>query len=204
MQGQADLYRQAIAALWLAWVLYWLWSAARTKTTARRESLASRLSHVLPLLLGVWLIFLPSLFARRRLPWLSRPSLPDSDARFLIALLLVAAGLAYAVWARVHLGANWSGSVTQKAQHELIRTGPYAQVRHPIYTGLLLALIGSALACGEPRALLGLAIVVAAFVRKLRIEERFMGELFPQQYARYRAEVPALVPLTGVRRSAPR
>ena len=204
MRVHADLYWQAIAVLWLAWVLYWLWSAARTKTTQRRESLASRLSHVLPLLLGVWLIFLPSLFVRRRLPWLSGPSLPYSDARFLIALLLVAAGLAYAVWARVHLGSNWSGSVTQKAQHELIRTGPYAQVRHPIYTGLLLALLGSAIACGEPRALAGLAIVVLAFVRKLRIEERLMGELFPQQYECYRAEVPALVPLTGARRSAPR
>jgi protein-S-isoprenylcysteine O-methyltransferase Ste14 len=203
MQAPAYLYRQVIAALWLAWILYWLWSAASTKTTQRRESRASRLSHVLPLLLGAWLIFQPRLYLPG-LPWLSRPLLPASDARCLVALLLVAAGLAYAVWARVHLGGNWSGSVTQKEQHELIRTGPYAQVRHPIYTGLLLALLGSALACGEPRALAGLAIVVLAFVRKLRIEERFMGELFPQQYARYRAEVPALVPLTGARRSAPR
>jgi protein-S-isoprenylcysteine O-methyltransferase Ste14 len=203
MQAPAYLYRQVIAALWLAWILYWLWSAASTKTTQRRESRASRLSHVLPLLLGAWLIFQPRLYLPG-LPWLSRPLLPASDARFLVALLLVAAGLAYAVWARVHLGGNWSGSVTQKEQHELVRTGPYAQVRHPIYTGLLLALLGSALACGEPRALAGLAIVVLAFVRKLRIEERFMGELFPQQYARYRAEVPALVPLTGARRSAPR
>ena len=203
MQVHAYFYRQALAVLWLAWVLYWLWSAARTKTTQRRESLASRLSHVLPLLLGVWLIFTPRL-AVPGLAWLSRPLLPQSDARSLIALLLVAAGLAYTVWARVHLGANWSGSVTQKQQHELIRSGPYAQVRHPIYTGLVLALIGSALACGEPRGLVGLAIVVVAFVRKLRIEERFMGELFPQQYAGYRAEVPALVPFTGARRSAPR
>jgi protein-S-isoprenylcysteine O-methyltransferase Ste14 len=203
MQAHAYLYWQVIAALWLAWILYWLWSAAHTKTTQRRESRASRLSHVLPLLLGAWLIFRPRL-SLPRLPWLSRALLPQGDARFLIALLLVAAGLAYAVWARVHLGANWSGSVTQKQQHELIRTGPYAQVRHPIYTGLLVALLGSAIACGEPRALLGLAIVVLAFVRKLRIEERFMDELFPQQYARYRAEVPALVPLTGARRSAPR
>jgi protein-S-isoprenylcysteine O-methyltransferase Ste14 len=203
MQAQAYLYRQVIAALWLAWILYWLWSAASTKTTQRRESRLSRLSHVLPLLLGAWLIFRPRLYLPG-LAWLSRPLLPESDARFLIALLLVAAGLAYAVWARVHLGGNWSGSVTQKEQHELIRTGPYAQVRHPIYTGLLVALLGSAIACGEPRAVVGLAIVVLAFVRKLRIEERFMGELFAQQYERYRAEVPALVPLTGARRSAPR
>jgi protein-S-isoprenylcysteine O-methyltransferase Ste14 len=203
MPAHAYLYWQLIAVPWLVWILYWLWSAVRTKTTQRRESLGSRLSHVLPLLLGAWLIFRPRL-SLPGLAWLSTPVLPQSDARFLVALLLVAAGLAYTVWARVHLGANWSGSVTQKEQHELIRTGPYAQVRHPIYTGLLVAFLGSAIACGEVRAVLGLAIVVFAFVRKLRIEERFMGELFPQQYERYRTEVPALVPLTGARRSAPR
>jgi protein-S-isoprenylcysteine O-methyltransferase Ste14 len=203
MQAHGHLYAQAITVLWLGWIIYWAWSAAKTKSTARRESRASRLSHMLPLLIGVWLIVWPRLHLPG-LPWLSRPLLPPVAARFLIALLLIAAGLGYAVWARVHLGANWSGSVTQKAQHELIRTGPYAQVRHPIYTGLLVALVGNAIACGEPRALLGLAIVAWAFVRKLRIEERFMEELFPAEYPRYRAEVPALVPFTGARRSAPR
>jgi len=203
MQAHQQLYAQAIAVLWLGWFIYWAWSAARTKSTARRESRASRLSHVLPVLLGVWLIGWPRL-SLPGLPWLSIPLLPYNGTRFLIALVLIAAGLAYAAWARVHLGANWSASVTQKAQHELIRTGPYAQVRHPIYTGLLVALMGNAVACGEPRALLGLAIVAWALVRKLRIEEHFMEELFPQQYPRYRAEVPALVPFTGARRSAPR
>jgi protein-S-isoprenylcysteine O-methyltransferase Ste14 len=203
MQVHGHLYALALTVLWLGWIIYWAWSAAKTKSTERRESRASRLSHMLPLLVGVLLIAWPRLYLPG-LPWLSHPLLPAVDARFLIALLLVAAGLGYAVWARVHLGANWSGSVTQKAQHELIRTGPYAQVRHPIYTGLLLALVGNAIACGEPRALLGLAIVAWAFVRKLRIEERFMEELFPREYPRYRAEVPALVPFTGARRSAPR
>ena len=203
MQAHFDLYGPAITVLWLAWIIYWLWSAAQTKSTQRRESRASRLSHMLPLLLGVWLIIWPRV-SLPGLPWLSRPLLPPSGTRFLIAVLLVAAGLGYTVWARVHLGANWSGSVTQKEQHELIRTGPYAQVRHPIYTGLLVALLGSVIAWGEPRTLLGLAIVSGSFVRKLRIEERFMEELFPEEYPRYRAEVPALVPFTGARRSAPR
>jgi protein-S-isoprenylcysteine O-methyltransferase Ste14 len=183
------------------WVAYWVRSAMQTKSTQRRESRASRLSHVVPLLIGVALIGWPHLHVPG-LPWLSW-RLPYPDARFLIGLLLVAAGIAYTFWARVHLGANWSGTVTQKEQHELIRTGPYAYVRHPIYTGLLIALAGNAVVCGEPRALVGLAIVVYAFVRKLRIEERFMNELFPQDYARYRAQVPALVPFTRARRSAP-
>jgi protein-S-isoprenylcysteine O-methyltransferase Ste14 len=77
-------------------------------------------------------------------------------------------------------------------------------VRHPIYTGLLLALLGSAIALGEPRGFLGVLIVLCAFWRKLRIEEGFMRELFHEQYLRYMNEVPALVPFTAARRSAPR
>ncbi len=192
--------RQLLLCLWLAWLLYWLASAATAKPTQRRESLASRLSHVLPLLSGVYLIIWP----RLPIPWLSAPMLPEVPARYCVALALVAAGLAFTVWARVHLGKNWSGTVTQKAGHELVRSGPYAYVRHPIYTGLLAALLGSAIALGEPRGFLGLLIVLAAFWRKLRIEEGFMRELFPGEYARYLTEVPALLPFTGARRSAPR
>lgn len=192
--------RQLLLGMWLAWLLYWLIFAGTAKPTQRRESPASRLSHVLPLLLGVYLIIWP----RLRIPWLSAQLLPDVPARFWLALALVAAGLGFTVWARVHLGKNWSGTVTQKQGHELVRSGPYAYVRHPIYTGLLAALLGSAIALGEPRGFLGVLIVLAAFWRKLRIEEGFMRELFPEQYVRYMNEVPALLPLTTARRSAPR
>ena len=89
------------------------------------------------------------------------------------------------MWARVHLGRNWSGSVTVKEGHELIRSGPYRYVRHPIYTGLLAAVLGSAIASGTVRALLGLLIIAAALLRKLRVEERFMRETFPGEYQRY-------------------
>jgi protein-S-isoprenylcysteine O-methyltransferase Ste14 len=186
--------------LWLAWLLYWVISAFGAKTTRRRESSASRLSHVLPLLVGVTLIAWPHPHLGH---WMSWQFLPPGPARFASALVLVAAGLAFTVWARVQLGTNWSGSVTLKEGHELVRSGPYAIVRHPIYTGLLVALLGTAVACGELRALIGLAVVAAAFVRKLRIEERFMRESFPEQYARYSAEVPALIPFARPRRSAP-
>ena len=192
--------RQLMLGLWLAWVLYWVVSAFGARTTRRRESLASRLSHALPLAVGVTLIAWPQLQVR----WLSLPLLPRSPLRFGGALALAAAGLAFTVWARVHLGRNWSGSVTLKEGHGLILSGPYAWVRHPIYTGLLMALLGSAVACGELRAAIGLGVVAAAFVRKLRIEERFMRESFPQQYPRYCAQVPALIPFTKPPRSVPR
>lgn len=193
------IYRPLMLGLWLAWGLYWVIAALGAKTTRRRESPGSRLSHVVPLLIGVALIVWP------RVPWrwLSLPLLPPRPLHA-VGLALLTLGLAFTVWARLHLGRNWSGTVTLKEGHELIRSGPYAYVRHPIYTGLLVALLGSAVGCGELRALIGLAVVAGAFIHKLRIEERFMRELFPGQYQRYCAAVPALVPFTKPPRSAPR
>ena len=92
--------------------------------------------------------------------------------------------------------------MTVKQGHELVRSGPYACVRHPIYTGLISALLGTAIASGTVRAAIGLAIIVASFVRKLRTEEDFMRETFPGEYQRYSAQTPSLVPFTKPR-SAP-
>jgi protein-S-isoprenylcysteine O-methyltransferase Ste14 len=200
MHHSVLIYRQLMLGLWLAWLLYWVIAALGAKATQRRESLGSRLSHIVPLLIGVALIVWP------RVPWhwLSLPLLPHRPLTYAVGLALLVLGLAFTVWARLHLGRNWSGTVTLKEGHELIRSGPYAYVRHPIYTGLLVALLGSAVACGELRAMIGLSVVAGAFIRKLRIEERFMREIFPGQYQRYCAEVPALVPFTKPPRSAPR
>jgi protein-S-isoprenylcysteine O-methyltransferase Ste14 len=107
---------------------------------------------------------------------------------------MVAAGLAFSVWARVYLGRNWSASVTVKQDHELVQSGPYRLVRHPIYTGLLLALLGTAVARGDAQGFVAVAIAVAAIWRKLRLEERWMQETFGETYAHYRAHVPALIP----------
>jgi len=199
MQHDALFYRQLMLWIWLLWLLYWVVSATRTKPTERTESFSSRLSYVLLLAVGVMLIVWP----HTGRGWWTMRLLPDSELTYAIATCLVAAGLAFSVWARMHLGGNWSGSVTLKQGHELVRSGPYAYARHPIYTGVLLALLGSAIECGELRAALGLALVAAAFLHKLRMEERLMRETFPAEYERYSAEVPALIPFTRVRRSAP-
>ena len=193
-------YRHIVSALWLAWALYWLVSALSNKTTVRRESLASRLAYVLPLLAGGVLI------GWRHLPWewLNARLWPRSLAAYWLGVMLLAAGLSFSVWARVYLGRNWSGSVTVKEGHELVRTGPYAYVRHPIYTGLIVALLGTAITSGTVRAASGLVIVVASFLYKLRLEETFMRETFPEQYPGYAASVPRLIPFTKLRQSVPR
>lgn len=192
-------YRALIGLLWLGWLIYWGISALKAKTTQRRESRASRATHVLPLLLGAGL-----LGWHVRGQWLEQRLWPRSLVVYWLGVALLTAGLAFAIWARSHLGRNWSGSVTVKQGHELIRSGPYRWVRHPIYTGIITALLGTAIASGTLRAALGFLIITLALLRKLRIEERFMQETFPEEYPHYRATVPALIPFTAPRRSAPR
>jgi len=99
-----------------------------------------------------------------------------------------------AAWARRYLGTNWSSTVTIKEGHELVTAGPYAIVRHPIYTGLILAFVGTALAIGEWRAVLAAVLGVIAFWRKLSLEERWMREQFGERYQAYSRRVPALIP----------
>jgi protein-S-isoprenylcysteine O-methyltransferase Ste14 len=120
--------------------------------------------------------------------------LPAWPAIAWTGLALTVIGCAFAIWARLSLGRNWSGTVTVKEGHQLMRRGPYAVVRHPIYSGGLLALLGTALVVGELRGLLGVALAFLGWGTKLRLEEAFMSEQFGAEYTRYRREVKALIP----------
>lgn len=193
------IFRHLIGVLWAVWALVWLVMAIGTKRTERREPLGWRLLYVLIGAIGGTLI------AARDVPWPQPMTLhlwPRSPLTWWSGVALLIAGIAFSVWARLHLGRNWSGTVTVKEDHELIRTGPYSYVRHPIYTGLIAGLIGTAICAGTLRAALGVAILSTALVVKSRIEERFMRETFPGQYEKYREEVPALIPFTKPGRSA--
>lgn len=183
-------YALLVPALWLAWIIYWTLSAAKTKGTMRRESLLARAGHGAPLIIAALLLALPTLPAG----FLCGRVLADVAATFWIGVGVQVAGLAIMVWARVHLGRNWSATVTIKQDHELIRGGPYRFVRHPIYTGGLIAVFGTAITLAEWRGLLAMFIVFVALWRKLQIEERWLGETFGEDYAKYRAEVAALIP----------
>jgi protein-S-isoprenylcysteine O-methyltransferase Ste14 len=182
-------FSTAFLALWGGWLLYWIASARNVKTTQWRESIRSHLLHTLPLSLSFALLAM-----RRNLPEiLLQRFMPHSLAAAVAGLAMTAAGLGVAIWSRWRLGRNWSGNVTVKQDHTLVRSGPYGIVRHPIYSGLLLAVAGTALAIGQWRGVLALALALLAFIVKLRLEERVMGDAFTE-YRRYRGETWALIP----------
>jgi protein-S-isoprenylcysteine O-methyltransferase Ste14 len=184
------IYDYLFLAMWIAWGVYWIVSARDTKRPLRRESTLSRWGHFGPLILCGWLLS----NGGRSWPPLTVPFMVRNHTSFWIAAAVTAAGLLFTVWARRHLGRNWSGAVTIKADHELITTGPYRLARHPIYTGLLIAFAGNALVVAEVRGLLAFAIAFAALWRKLKLEERYMREQFGQAYGEYSQKVAAIVP----------
>jgi len=184
------VYRFLFPAMWVSWAAYW-WLASRgAKPHERREPLGSLLLHMLPLLLAFWLLWAQRVPG----PLLNERLFPWAPWTFWVGAFVTAAGMLFTVWARLQLGGNWSGSVTIKRDHELITNGPYAIVRHPIYTGLLVAIVGSAMARGEWRGVFAVLIAWWALSRKLRLEELWMAERFGQQYEAYRRRVPALLP----------
>ena len=176
--------------MWLGWAVFWTVAARHTKPARWRESIGSRVLHVVPLLACAVLLAAP----RWLPPILSARVVPAGRLLPLLGAVMVAAGLGFAAWARAHLGRNWSGIVTVKEDHALVRTGPYRAVRHPIYTGLLLALIGTAMAIGEWRGVLAVIFALIGFLWKIHVEEKRMRENFPE-YAQYRHQTAALIPL---------
>ncbi len=186
-----------LALPWLAWAIYWHVSRSNVKAIERREPAWSRAAHIVPLIVANLLLFGSSIPDDGPLFWLSALSgrfLARTPAAFWIGAALTVLGLSLSVWARRHIGGNWSGTVTVKRDHELIVTGPYARVRHPIYSGLLLALLGTAIARGQWQGLLGVLIAFMALWRKWRLEERWMQQTFGDAYERYRARTAALIP----------
>ena len=184
------VYRWLFPFLWLVFIAFWIAMARGGKAVAERESVSSRLSHYLPPAIAIYLLAAPhvpiAVLDDRFVPLTPLP------VRFGAALTF--AGIAFAIWARVWIAGNWSSDVTLKRDHELIVDGPYRWVRHPIYTGILVAMAGTALAVGEWRGVLAVVLACAAYWRKLTIEAAVMRRQFGEAYARYAERVPALVP----------
>jgi protein-S-isoprenylcysteine O-methyltransferase Ste14 len=189
--GATELFvKIAMPALWMAWVAYWIIAARDVKETRWQEPAGASALHGIPLLLCMLLLVAPFWLPAA----LTAPLVPPASPLRLIGTALLAAGLGFAAWARVHLGGNWSSHVVVKQDHALIRSGPYRLVRHPIYSGLLLALAGTALGIGEWRGLVALVFAFIGILFRVRAEEARMDDAFPD-YAGYRRDSWALIPL---------
>jgi protein-S-isoprenylcysteine O-methyltransferase Ste14 len=178
-----------IGVCWIIFVAYWTVSAARTKQIAEHQSPASAMAHRIPVVLGFILLI------SRRLPSpMNHLIVPHTDLAFVSGAVFCVLGLLICIWARRTLAGNWSSDVTFKQNHELVRTGPYRFVRHPIYTGLLAMCLGTAIEAGNLRCWIALLLMGIGFWIKLSQEERLMMRHFPEAYPLYKKQVKALVP----------
>lgn len=174
----------AFGVAWLVFWVYWLAAAVNSKSSVTRspQFIGVRVAVVV-----IVLVALRTNVLNARTEVVSEPALQAAG----LALLVL--GLATAIWARVHLGANWGMPMSEQLGAELVTEGPYRYVRHPIYSGILLAMIGTALAIG------GVWVIVAAlmgcyFIFSATVEERTMARLFPSKYAAYKRSTRMLVP----------
>ncbi len=184
---------KACYAIWIAWALSWWLAALWSSRAASRASVAEQLPYRLVTTAGFFLLFGMNLRRGYHGP-LRLWTLPAGGGWVMAALCL--AGFAFAWWARLHLGRLWSAFVTRKADHRIVDSGPYGIVRHPIYTGIILAALALAIVKGTVFAVAGALLATLGFWIKARLEEGFLREqLGAEAYEAYRRRVPMLVPL---------
>ncbi|HUZ05665.1 MAG TPA: isoprenylcysteine carboxylmethyltransferase family protein [Acidobacteriaceae bacterium] len=179
-----------VGFLWETLGLIWLVGIVRNKRTVRRQSTLSRSLQLGLTLLAYFLLFSPMWhigICRWKL-------FPQTAATNMAGILLTLAGCLLAIWARLILGRNWSMNVTVKQAHTLTTTGPYAFVRHPIYSGLLLMVLGTTMVFDRVSGVLALGVMFLGFWLKLHTEELFMEQEFGEQYVAYKYRVKALIP----------
>jgi len=191
-------YALATLASWSAFAAFWLLLRNRVKEAAEAAAASpsgsgtgrQRAVPVLGIALYLGLLYwplLPPAGAQRGVllpaPWSGQ-----------VGLALCLFGVALSIWARWVLGRNWSGGVVEKKDHELVDAGPYRWVRHPIYTGAIVAILGSAIAVGHPSGFVVVLLVWAGVVVKMGKEEELLNRVFPGRYAAYRRRTKKLVP----------
>lgn len=181
----------ALNFLWAFWILSWLAAALWSAPSAKRPVFGSEILYRIVTLVGAVLLFgvtTRSMHGPMRL-WSFNETIDW------IFFGVCVGGFVFCWWARIHLGSLWSGWVSKKEGHHIIDTGPYRVVRHPIYTGLILAAFATAAIKGTSIALAGAAIIALGFWIKARLEERFLSqELGAEAYEAYRRRVPMLIP----------
>ncbi len=174
--------------IWAGFLGFWTLTARPQGQAQRQESARSRATHRLLMNLGLLLLFIP-------IPHLLQHFLAPDAWHVPVGLVIMALATLLHIWARLHLGRNWSSQVMIKVDHQLIRTGPYRRVRHPIYTAILGLAIGTALVSLRITSLVGAGLIIAAYVRKLLLEEQGLAERFGEAWQAYRTSSWRLIPL---------
>jgi protein-S-isoprenylcysteine O-methyltransferase Ste14 len=185
--------------MWSLWFLSWMIAAIWSRRVAARPPALEQFVHWIPTLAGFGLLAQGAFGWQGTWPPDDR-LWPLSDSAGWALAGVCAAGFLFTWWARISLGSLWSGTVSRKADHRVIQSGPYRLVRHPIYTGLIVAAVASALLIGRPANLAGAALIAFGFWLKASMEERFLSqELGADAYADYRRRTPMLVPFWPTR-----
>jgi protein-S-isoprenylcysteine O-methyltransferase Ste14 len=175
--------------LWVMFSIYWTVASKNSAENKSSESKASTAFHQIILNVALLLLFIP-------VPGLRGWFLPQRFHFLVVVGVIIQVGFfVLAGWARRHLGRNWSAEVRIGEGHELVRTGPYRMLRHPIYTAMLGMFVGTAVASSQYHALIGVAILVLAYLRKTRLEENIMRETFGGEWDAYQRDTWRLVPL---------
>ena len=183
-----DAASRFVALCWVAVLVVWVIFALSVKRTQEQQPILGRVFY-----LSLTVVVALLLSGRIRTVHMTRTILPHTLSIALVADAIVLAGLVIAVWARIALGSNWSARVTLKENHELIQRGPYRLVRHPIYSGLLLMILGTALLAGQLGGFVALAFCFYGFWIKLRQEEALLTKRLPG-YSEYKTHTKALIP----------
>ena len=192
-QGVIIQPNQTFQVIWIAWVVSWIAASFWSGRTAKRATTCETWIYRTTIFVGAVLIAPWTALGESRI-W----QIGDYGAYALLGVMLV--GLALTWWARIQLGRLWSSAITRKEEHRLVETGPYEYVRHPIYTGLIIALLATAASEATPVAALGAVLIALGLWLKARTEERFLlTELGPDAYESYRRRVPMLVPFVSHR-----
>jgi protein-S-isoprenylcysteine O-methyltransferase Ste14 len=179
-----------IIGAWIVWWVLWMAAAVWSDRAVKRPPLRSHILYrLLPVFGGALLLGRFGGESGQLTLWRTPGLISWAMAAAAIA------GFAFTCWARIHLGRLWSSSVSRKADHRIIETGPYGLVRHPIYTGIIVASAATAAQRGTAQAWLGMALMTLGWYIKARLEERFLrDELGAEAYEGYARRVPMLVP----------
>jgi len=184
-----NIFSAVLTLLWLIFIIYWLVSAVKSKKNIRNKAWSRNIGFRI----GFIIVFIIALKIPAFQNFLVQTRSPFADIIQLVAVIVAALGVGVAIWARVHLGRNWGMPMSLKENPELVTSGPYAYIRNPIYTGVLLAVLGSVFVEGI-FWLVPLVFAAIYFVYSAKVEEGIMLKEFPDTYPAYKARTKMLIP----------